>query len=109
MAAVGRGELAAGRHSEGHGTRGRGLRARASARGRPRSHGEVEFGIPVRGAGRDQALKFSLGTGAVPGERIVGIRMPGEGIVIYPIFASALEQLRQRARTLDRSDLGPDD
>ena len=54
-------------------------------------HGEVESGIPVRGAGRDHALKFSLATGAVPGERIVGIRMPGEGIVIYPIFARALE------------------
>ena len=31
-------------------------------------------------------------TGAVPGERIVGIIMPGEGITIYPIFAKALEQ-----------------
>ena len=28
----------------------------------------------------------------VPGERIVGILMPGEGITIYPIFAKALEQ-----------------
>ena len=36
--------------------------------------------------------KFSLATGAVPGERIVGIRTPGEGIVIYPIFAKALEE-----------------
>jgi (p)ppGpp synthase/HD superfamily hydrolase len=28
----------------------------------------------------------------VPGERIVGIIMPGAGITIYPIFAKALEQ-----------------
>ena len=38
------------------------------------------------------ALKISPETGAVPGERIVGIIMPGEGITIYPIFAKALEQ-----------------
>ena len=28
----------------------------------------------------------------MPGERIVGILTPGEGITIYPIFAKALEQ-----------------
>ncbi len=48
--------------------------------------------IPVRGASRTTALRISPETGAVPGERIVGIIMPGEGITIYPIFAKALEQ-----------------
>jgi GTP diphosphokinase / guanosine-3',5'-bis(diphosphate) 3'-diphosphatase len=48
--------------------------------------------IPVRGAIAKMALKIHLDTGAVPGERIVGIVTPGEGIVIYPIFASALQQ-----------------
>ena len=48
-------------------------------------------GLPVRGASRDSPLKIFRGTGAVPGERIVGIRTPGEGIVVYPIFAKALE------------------
>jgi GTP pyrophosphokinase len=38
------------------------------------------------------ALKIATETGAVPGERIVGILTPGEGITIYPIFAKALEQ-----------------
>jgi GTP diphosphokinase / guanosine-3',5'-bis(diphosphate) 3'-diphosphatase len=38
------------------------------------------------------ALKFNERTGAVPGERIVGISTPGEGITIHPIFAEALEQ-----------------
>jgi GTP diphosphokinase / guanosine-3',5'-bis(diphosphate) 3'-diphosphatase len=48
--------------------------------------------IPVRGAQAGSALKFHLKTGAVPGERIVGIVMPGDGISIYPIFAKELEQ-----------------
>jgi len=57
----------------------------------PRSK-EKSAGLPVRGVSRDSPLKIFRGTGAVPGERIVGIRTPGEGIVIYPIFAKALEQ-----------------
>jgi GTP diphosphokinase / guanosine-3',5'-bis(diphosphate) 3'-diphosphatase len=48
--------------------------------------------IPVRGATSNSALKFHMKTGAVPGDRIVGIVTPGEGITIYPIFAQALEQ-----------------
>ena len=51
----------------------------------------VELSIPVRGVSRNTALKISPATGAVPGERIVGILTPGEGITIYPIFAKALE------------------
>jgi len=46
----------------------------------------------VRGVARSTALRIYEGTGAVPGERIVGIITPGEGITIYPIFARALEQ-----------------
>jgi GTP pyrophosphokinase len=48
--------------------------------------------VPVRGAGANTALKIATETGAVPGERIVGIITPGEGLTIYPIFAKALEQ-----------------
>jgi (p)ppGpp synthase/HD superfamily hydrolase len=48
--------------------------------------------VPVRGVARTTALRISPETGAVPGERIVGILTPGEGITIYPIFAKALEQ-----------------
>jgi GTP diphosphokinase / guanosine-3',5'-bis(diphosphate) 3'-diphosphatase len=51
-----------------------------------------ELSIPVRGAAAGSILKIHLKTGAVPGERIVGIVTPGEGITIYPIFAEALEQ-----------------
>jgi GTP diphosphokinase / guanosine-3',5'-bis(diphosphate) 3'-diphosphatase len=48
--------------------------------------------MPVRGAAAGIAMKYHAQTGAVPGERIVGIVTPGEGITIYPIFAKALEQ-----------------
>ncbi len=48
--------------------------------------------VPVRGLSANTAMKISRETGAVPGERIVGIVMPGEGVTIFPIFARALEQ-----------------
>jgi guanosine-3',5'-bis(diphosphate) 3'-pyrophosphohydrolase len=48
--------------------------------------------IPVRGLAHNIAFKISRETGAVPGDRIVGITMPGEGVTIFPIFAKALEQ-----------------
>jgi GTP diphosphokinase / guanosine-3',5'-bis(diphosphate) 3'-diphosphatase len=51
-----------------------------------------ELSIPVRGAAAGSVLKIHMRTGAVPGERIVGIVTPGEGIMIYPIFADALEK-----------------
>ena len=53
---------------------------------------EGELAIPVRGAAAGTILKIHKRTGAVPGERIVGITTPGEGITIYPIFAEALAE-----------------
>ncbi len=58
--------------------------------------------IPIRGAAANAALRFHAKTGAVPGERIVGILTPGEGITIYPIFAQELEQFdNQPERWID--------
>lgn len=45
--------------------------------------------IPIRGGG-DLPVRFAPEGGAVPGDRIVGILNPGEGITIYPIQSSAL-------------------
>lgn len=45
--------------------------------------------VPVRGTGNDLPVSFSA-DGAVPGDRIVGIVTPGQGITIYPIQSSAL-------------------
>jgi GTP pyrophosphokinase len=60
------------------------------------SKAEVKAAIPVRGVSGHVALRISLDTGAVPGERIAGIVTPGEGITIYPIFAKALQQFEDQ-------------
>ncbi|MEZ5873662.1 MAG: bifunctional (p)ppGpp synthetase/guanosine-3',5'-bis(diphosphate) 3'-pyrophosphohydrolase [Hyphomicrobiales bacterium] len=115
MAAVGRGELASAdvlravfpeekpqdgpkrrremkRTEEGWfglGNKVRGLKFRwpgSSSRGRP----EGSNGIPIRGLRGDLPVNFADG-GAVPGDRIVGILTPGQGITIYPIHANALK------------------
>src|SRR5580698_9381116 len=46
--------------------------------------------VPLRGLEADTPVRFAPKGGAVPGERIVGIRTPGEGITIYPIHSPAL-------------------
>jgi guanosine-3',5'-bis(diphosphate) 3'-pyrophosphohydrolase len=47
--------------------------------------------IPIRGINSDLPVRFAPEGGAVPGDRIVGIMMPGEGITIYPIQSPALK------------------
>ena len=49
-------------------------------------------GLPLRGIDWDIPVRFAPKGGAVPGERIVGIRTPGEGITVYPIHSPALIQ-----------------
>jgi len=48
--------------------------------------------LPIRGLGGDLPVRFAPRGGAVPGDRIVGILTPGEGITIYPIQSGALSQ-----------------
>jgi guanosine-3',5'-bis(diphosphate) 3'-pyrophosphohydrolase len=48
--------------------------------------------IPIRGINRDLPVHFAPDGGAVPGDRIVGILTPGEGITIYPIQSPALSE-----------------
>ena len=58
--------------------------------------------IPIRGLRGDLPVRFSPHGGAVPGDRIVGILTPGEGITIYPIQSHALTQFDdQPERWLD--------
>ena len=47
--------------------------------------------LPIRGLRGDLPVTFAPEGGAVPGDRIVGIMTPGEGITIYPIQSPALE------------------
>jgi RelA/SpoT family (p)ppGpp synthetase len=48
-------------------------------------------GIPIRGINSDLPVSFAPNGGAVPGDRIVGIMTPGEGITIYPIQSATLQ------------------
>jgi RelA/SpoT family (p)ppGpp synthetase len=54
--------------------------------------GENGAAIPVRGINTDLPVRFAPNGGAVPGDRIVGILTPGEGITIYPIQSSSLKE-----------------
>jgi len=51
--------------------------------------------IPVRGINSELPVKFAPNGGAVPGDRIVGIVTPGEGITIYPIQSPALKDFEE--------------
>jgi GTP pyrophosphokinase len=112
LAAVGRGEMraedvlravhpdwrderahttATGGKAEGEGwfgmKRGAGVKFKVPG-GRPPSG----MAIPIRGLKSDLPVRFAPNGGAVPGDRIVGILTPGEGITIYPIHAEALRE-----------------
>jgi len=65
--------------------------------------------IPIRGLSGDLPVRFAPNGGAVPGDRIVGILTPGEGITIYPIQSPALKAFDEEpSRWLDvRWDIDP--
>jgi RelA/SpoT family (p)ppGpp synthetase len=52
--------------------------------------------IPIRGINTDLPVRFAPDGGAVPGDRIVGILSPGEGVTIYPIQAEALKEFEDK-------------
>jgi GTP diphosphokinase / guanosine-3',5'-bis(diphosphate) 3'-diphosphatase len=63
---------------------------------------ETGAAIPIRGINSDLPVRFAPDGGAVPGDRIVGIMTPGEGITIYPIHSPALNEFEdQPERWLD--------
>jgi GTP diphosphokinase / guanosine-3',5'-bis(diphosphate) 3'-diphosphatase len=66
------------------------------------SEGENGAALPIRGINTDLPVRFAPNGGAVPGDRIVGIMTPGEGITIYPIQSEALKQFEDEpGRWLD--------
>jgi RelA/SpoT family (p)ppGpp synthetase len=56
---------------------------------------EQASSIPIRGINSDLPVRFAPNGGAVPGDRIVGILTPGEGITIYPIQSSTLKDFEE--------------
>ncbi|WP_230531197.1 RelA/SpoT family protein [Microvirga roseola] len=101
LAAVGRGEMFSGdvvravypdykeERRGGTETRvvGQAIKGDGSAGKTP---GDSARGIPIRGLNGDVLIRFAPEGGAVPGDRIVGILTPGEGVTIYPIQSSSL-------------------
>src|SRR3954453_40504 len=108
LAAVGRGEMFSGdvvkavypefreerkttRHQEKSEAGWFGMKSLSSLRFKVPGNGEAsDHAIPIRGLGGDLPVRFAPNGGAVPGDRIVGILTPGEGITIYPIQSPAL-------------------
>jgi guanosine-3',5'-bis(diphosphate) 3'-pyrophosphohydrolase len=62
----------------------------------PGNGAEANSAIPIRGLRGELPVRFAPKGGAVPGERIVGILTPGEGITIYPIHSPALTAFDDR-------------
>jgi GTP diphosphokinase / guanosine-3',5'-bis(diphosphate) 3'-diphosphatase len=106
LAAVGRGEMAASDVLRAMGLELEEKRPKAAktaqSRKRVRQGGTASPAIAVRGVDRDLPIRIAPETGAVPGDRIVGILTQGEGITVYPIFARALQAFDdQPARWVD--------
>ena len=71
--------------------RGSGMKFRVPGLSRKTGAKEApDQAIPIRGLTGDMPVRFAEG-GAVPGDRIVGITTPGEGVTIYPIQSPALK------------------
>ncbi len=62
--------------------------------GGKKKNGKDVAAIPIRGLKQsNMPVRFATRCSALPGERIVGILTPGEGIVIYPIDSKMLADL----------------
>lgn len=104
MAAVGRGEIKASHVARAmypdykeervarYGVK-KGLAAKLKEKALEPSRSPVA--IPIGGINSDLPVKFAPNGGAVPGDRIVGIVTPGEGITIYPIQSPALKDFEE--------------
>ncbi len=70
--------------------------AGATPRGRRRrprkSDPSAAPAVPIRGVEGNAAIRYAPEGGAVPGDRIIGIITPGEGVTIYPIQSPALKE-----------------
>jgi guanosine-3',5'-bis(diphosphate) 3'-pyrophosphohydrolase len=103
MAAVGRGEIKASDvaramypdYKEERVVRYGVKKGAAAARAATPETARAPSAIPIRGINSGLPVKFAPNGGAVPGDRIVGIVTPGEGITIYPIQSPALKDFEE--------------
>ncbi len=85
--------------------KGLGLKFRVDT-DKPETEGRSS-GIPIRGWKNDVPVTFEEG-GAVPGDRIVGVLTPGEGIRIFQIHSPRLKE-HEEARWIDVTwDIDPE-
>ncbi|HEU0149667.1 MAG TPA: bifunctional (p)ppGpp synthetase/guanosine-3',5'-bis(diphosphate) 3'-pyrophosphohydrolase [Bradyrhizobium sp.] len=102
MAAVGRGEIKASDvaramypdYKEERVVRYGAKKVAAATKAAPETP-RAPSAIPIRGINSGLPVKFAPNGGAVPGDRIVGIVTPGEGITIYPIQSPALKEFEE--------------
>jgi GTP diphosphokinase / guanosine-3',5'-bis(diphosphate) 3'-diphosphatase len=73
----------------------KGLAAKLFKKPEPPEPARTPSAIPIRGINSGLPVKFAPNGGAVPGDRIVGIITPGEGITIYPIQSPALKDFEE--------------
>jgi GTP pyrophosphokinase len=66
-----------------------------------------EASIPIRGVRSDLPVKFEKG-GAVPGDRIVGVLTPGEGIRVFQIHSPRLKDFEHQRWVDVTWDVDPD-
>ncbi|MFM1814346.1 MAG: pyrophosphokinae rsh [Pseudomonadota bacterium] len=66
------------------------FRLASGAQDREADSTRLDIGVPIRGIRNDLPVTFEDG-GALPGERIVGVLMPGEGIKIFQIHSPRLK------------------
>jgi len=121
LAAVGRGEMFSGDvvravypdyKEERRGAGADGAQGERKPNGAAKeSGGQAANPIPIRGLNADMPVRFAPEGGAVPGDRIVGILTPGEGVTIYPIQSPSLAAFdNEPDRWIDvRWDVEPDD
>ena len=64
-------------------------------------------GVPIRGVRGDLPVSFETG-GAVPGDRIVGVLIPGEGIRVFQIHSPRLAAFEQASWIDVTWDIDPD-
>ncbi len=107
MASVGRGEMKASDVARAmypdykeervvrYGAAKKSLAVKLKLKADPHHPARAASVIPIRGINSDLPVKFAPNGGAVPGDRIVGIVTPGEGITIYPIQSPALKDFEE--------------
>ncbi|CAN1721316.1 GTP pyrophosphokinase rsh [Hyphomicrobium sp. 1Nfss2.1] len=71
------------------------------------AEGVKAAGLPIRGINSDLPVSFEPG-GAVPGDRIIGVMIPGEGIRIFQIHSPRLREYEHEGWIDVTWDVDPD-